>query len=139
MEKLFLGTVLAGKKLDVIDQQRIHLLEAALELVHRFFNQRLGHGTEELFGTQVEHPCAGIVSAQFIARSEHQVRLAQSGSPVQQQRIVGPVTRLLRRLPSGGAAQLVASSFDEVVKGVMRIQIASVGFVACLLYTSRCV
>jgi len=52
------------------------------------------------------------------------VGLAQAGAAVQQQRIVRAIARLLRRLPGRRAAQLVAAAFDEVVEGVVGIQVA---------------
>ena len=39
------------------------LLEAAFELVHRFFNQRLGHCAEELFRAQVQHASTRVLAA----------------------------------------------------------------------------
>ncbi|MNV16013.1 hypothetical protein D3C71_1067640 [compost metagenome] len=124
MEKLFLGTVLAGEELDVIDQQRVHLLELALELVHGLFLQRPDHGAEELFRTQIKHFRRRIGLAHRIAGRQHQVGFTQTGAAVQQQRVVCTVARLLRRLERGGQTQLVAAAFDEVGEGVMRVQVA---------------
>ncbi len=47
VEELFLGTLLAGKELDVVDQQRIHRAVEALELVDRVELQRLDHVGDE--------------------------------------------------------------------------------------------
>ncbi|MNP08131.1 hypothetical protein D3C76_1001880 [compost metagenome] len=53
VEKLFLGTLLAGEELDVIDQQRIHRTVEALELVDRVQLQSLDHVGHEALGMQV--------------------------------------------------------------------------------------
>ncbi|MNS72214.1 hypothetical protein D3C72_1056160 [compost metagenome] len=124
MEELFLGAVLACEELDVIDQQRVDLLELALELIHGLFLQGPDHGAEELLRTQVQHLRARIGLTHRVAGGEHQVGLAQAGAPVQQQRIVRAVARLLRRLECCGQTQLVAAAFDEVGEGVVVVQVA---------------
>ena len=98
VEELFLGAVLAGEELDVVDQQRVDLLELALERVHRLVLQRLHHRAEELLGAQVHHPHGRVGRAHRVAGGEHQVGLAQAGAAVQQQRVVGAVAGLLRGL-----------------------------------------
>jgi len=67
VEELLLRAVLAGEELDVVDQQRLDLLELALELVHRLVLQRLHHRAEELLRAQVEHAHAGIGRAHGVA------------------------------------------------------------------------
>jgi hypothetical protein len=115
---------LPAKKLDVVDQQRVDLLELALEAVHRLILQRLHHRAEELLGAQVHHPRGRIGRAHRHCRRQHQVGLAQAGAAVQQQRVVGAVAGLLHRLQRGGAAELVAAALDEVVEGVMVVEVA---------------
>src|SRR5690606_5487350 len=68
-----------------------------------------------------------IVAAHLVAGGEHQVGLAQARAPVQQQRVVGTLARLLGRLPGGGAAELVAAALDEVVGGVVVVEVAVEG------------
>ena len=70
----------------------------------------------------------GVVRAHRVAGGEHQVRLAQARAAVQQQRVVRAVAGLQRGLQRGGAAELVAAAFDEVVEGVMRVEVALEGF-----------
>ena len=124
VEEFFLRAVLAGEKLDVVDQQRVHLLELALELIHRLFLQGPDHGAEELFRAQVQHARGGVGLAHRVAGSQHQVGLAQPGAAVQQQRVVRAVTGLGCRLERRREAQLVAAAFHEIGKGVVRVQIA---------------
>ena len=53
--------------------------------------------------------------------------LAKTGAAVQQQWVVGTVAGLERGLPGSGTTELVAAALDEVVEGVMAVQIALVG------------
>ncbi len=55
VEKLFLGAFLAGKELDVIDQQRIHRTVEALELVDCIQLQRLDHVGHKTLRMQVHN------------------------------------------------------------------------------------
>ena len=64
VEELFLRAVLAGEELDVVDQQRVDLLELALELVHRLVLQRLHHRAEELLASAgTARACPGCARA----------------------------------------------------------------------------
>jgi len=119
-----LCAVLAGEKLDVVDQQRVDLLELPLEAVHRLVLQGPHHRAEELLGAQVHHPRARIVGEHRIAGGEHQVGLAQAGAAVQQQRVVAALAGPRRRLERRGATKLVAAALDEVVEGVVAVEMA---------------
>jgi len=55
VEELLLGTLLARKKLDVIDQQRIQRTIEALEVIDRVALQRLDHVGDEALRVQVDH------------------------------------------------------------------------------------
>ncbi|MNY03045.1 hypothetical protein D3C86_1356440 [compost metagenome] len=55
VEKLFLGTLLAGEELNVIDQQRIHRTVETFELVDSVQLQGLDHVRHETLGMQVHH------------------------------------------------------------------------------------
>ena len=96
MEEFFLGAILAGKELDVVDQQRVDFLEVPLELISRFFLKRTEKRAVEIVGTQVQHFGCRIEPAHFIAGGKHQMRLAQAGGAIQQQRVVATLARLLR-------------------------------------------
>ena len=124
MEELLLGAVLAGEELDVVDQQGVDADELALELVGGLLLQGAEEGVVELVGAQVQDPRGRIVGTHQVAGGDHQVGLAEAGAAVQQQRIVGAVAGFQRGLPGGGAAELVAAAFDEVVEGVMGIEVA---------------
>ena len=123
MEELFLGGVLAGEELDVIDQQRIDLLELLFELRHGLVGQGFHHRVEELLGAQVQHAHARVVGAHEIAGGVHQMGFAQAGASVKQQRVVG-LARILGDLQGHGVAHLVAFADHEVVEGVMTVDIA---------------
>ena len=99
-----------------------------LNCVHRLVLQRLHHRAEELLADAgTARACAGLAARISVAGGEHQVGLAQARAAVQQQRVVRAVAGLLRGLQRGGAAELVAAAFDEVVEGVMRVEVALEG------------
>src|SRR6185312_17412962 len=52
----------------------------------------------------------------------HQMRLAQAGTAIEQQRVVR-TPRIISHLYRRGLAELVRFAFDERIKGVVRIQI----------------
>jgi hypothetical protein len=128
MEELLLRAVLAGEELDVVDQQRVDLLEVPLERIHGLVLQGLHHRAEELLGAQVQHPRSRIGREHRVAGGEHQVRLAQARAAIQKQRIMGTVAGFLRRLPGRGAAELVAAALDEIFERVMAVEIAGEAF-----------
>jgi hypothetical protein len=59
MEEFFLGALLAGEELDVVDQQRIGGTVVLLEFVDRVVLQRLDHVRNEALGVQVDDPAVG--------------------------------------------------------------------------------
>jgi hypothetical protein len=65
----------------------------------------------------------GVVGAHQVAGGVHQVRLAQAGAAVQQQRVV-VAARVQRDLQRRRAAELVAAALDEVVEGVVLVEVA---------------
>ncbi|MNZ48428.1 hypothetical protein D3C78_661740 [compost metagenome] len=55
MEELFLGTLLAGEELNVVDEQRVDRTVEAFELVDGIQLQGLDHVRHETLGMQVHH------------------------------------------------------------------------------------
>ncbi len=126
VEKLFLGGVLAGEELDVVDEQRVDRAETPLEFVHAFRAQGLDHRADELFRPQVQHLAGGIAFQHQVACRMHQMGLAQAGAAIQQQRVVG-TPRVGGHLHGGGLAELVGLAFHEGFECVMRIHVVLEG------------
>jgi len=137
VEELLLRRVLAGEELDVVDQQRVHGTEAALEVVHVLLLQRLHHAADELLRTKVEHLRAGIVLHEHVAGGVHEVGLAEAGAPIEQQGVVRPA-RVHRHLHGRGLAQLVRLAFDEGFEGVVRVEVVHVRWLVRRLRHARC-
>ena len=62
-----------------------------------------------------------MVLHHVLADRVHQVRLAETDTAVDEQRVVG-AAGILRDLNRGGLGELVALAFDEAVEGEVRIQ-----------------
>ena len=124
MEKLFLGTFLTGKKLNIVDQQRIDRAVIAFELVDCVVLQRLDHVRHKALGVQIHYLRGGPVGDDGVTHGVHQVGLAQTHTPVDEQRVVGGAG-ILCDLHRGGARQLVGFALDKTVKGKTGIQIAA--------------
>ncbi len=121
MEKLFLRAILAGEKLDVVDQQRIQRAVTALEFINPVVLQRPHHVADEAFRVDVSHARARVAGQDAVADGVHQVGLAEAHAAVQEQRVVRPAG-VLRHLESAGPGELVALALDETVEGEVRVE-----------------
>ena len=106
MEEFLLGTLLSGKKLDIVDQQCVDRAVLLLEIVDRVVLQRLDHLCNEALGVEVDHTCPGVAVDDQVADSMHQVGLAETDPAVDEQGVIG-LARIFRDLQRGGAGQLV--------------------------------
>ncbi len=88
VEKLFLGAVLVGEELHVVDQEQIERVVLLLELVEGLALVGLDHVRHELLGMDVEDLAARLVGQQLVTHSVHQVRLAQADSAINEERVV---------------------------------------------------
>src|SRR3981081_66515 len=102
MEELLLRPVFAGKELDVVDEQDIDRPGLVPELTH----SRVGDGADHLIGEllrgEVDNPLAWKPAVDLMADCVHQVRLAETHTSVQEQRVVA-----------------VAGSFSDSLRGRM--------------------
>ncbi len=114
-----------AKKLDIVDQQRIHRTVETLELVDGIELQRLDHVGHETLGMQVDHLGIGILLQEVVTHRVHQVRLAQADPAVQKQRVVA-VLGIVGHLPGGRPRELVGLALDEVLEGEGAIKVAGV-------------
>ena len=77
VKELLLRALLARKKLDIVDQQRIHRAIEPLELVDGVVLQRRDHIRHKALGVQVHHVRIRVVGDDGVTDGMHQVRLAQ--------------------------------------------------------------
>jgi len=125
MEELFLGTLLLGEELDIVDQQGIHRAIEALEFVDRIELQRLDHIGNKAFGMQINDFRVGVLLQQVIAHRMHQVGFPQAYSAIQEKRVVA-MLGIVGHLPGSSTCQLVGLAFDEVFKGKGAIEVVGV-------------
>lgn len=121
IEELLLRAILAGKELDIVDQQQIERMVVALEIVERLALVGLDHVRDVLVRMHVAHPHAGPRGHHGIADGVDQVGLAQPHAAVQEQRVVGRAG-ILRHLQRRGARQLVGLAGHEILEGEIRVQ-----------------
>ena len=84
------------------------------ELVHVLVAQGIDHLVHEVFSGGVDHPLASV-GTDFVAHGMHQVRLAQSGATIDEQRIVF-ACRLFSDSTRCGVGKLVALANDKRVE-----------------------
>src|SRR6185369_17411949 len=89
MEKLFLGTGLAGDELDVIDQKHIHVSEAVSEQIHFLEPQMVDHFIHELLGGTVTDILVRLGAAYGMSDRIEQMTLAKANATVYEERIIG--------------------------------------------------
>jgi hypothetical protein len=108
--------------MDVVHQEEIHVgAVAAPELGHGPAVNTLDHLVDELLGTHVEHPGFRVAFNNDVSDGLHQVGLAQPGSSIDEERVIGLAGRLgggVRR--SGG--ELVGLADDEGVEGIPLVE-----------------
>jgi hypothetical protein len=124
MEELFLGPLLAGEELDVVDQQRIERAVRLLEFRDRVVLQGPHHVADESFAVDVGDPSVGTSQTEHVANGVHEVRLAKADATIDEQRVIG-AAGIFRDLDGGGAGELVALALDERVEGEFRVDAAA--------------
>ena len=115
VEELLLGPFLALQELDVVDQEDVVVAVAPLEGGLLVVAQRVDEVVGELLGAHVAHPRVLEQPLRVVADRVQQVRLAQPGVPVDEQRVV----RLGRRLRDGDGGRVrepVAGADDAAPK-----------------------
>ncbi len=122
MEKFFLRPLLAGQKLNVIDQQDIDATELVAECGHLVVAQRVDHVIGELLAGDVADGGLGLAPLHLMPDGLHEMGFAHAHAAIQEQRVVGFGGTLGHGL-AGGVGELVAAADDEGVEGVAGIQL----------------
>ena len=89
MKKFFLGTVLSGKKLDRVDEQRSGVRAALLEHFDSIAPQSVDHFADELLGSHVNDPGVWVTFMDQVAGSVQKVCFSQPRTAVNYQWVVG--------------------------------------------------
>ena len=106
-------------ELDVVEEQHVDGAVVLLELGHSTAAQ--AHGidelVEELFGRHVAHPIGRVVDGHVVGDGLQEVRLAETGVAVDEQRVVRP-RRCLGDAERCGVSEAVGGTRDECLEGV---------------------
>jgi len=122
VEEFLLRHLLAFEEMHVVHQEQVHVVAVAPpELRHRPRVNRLDHLVDELLGAEILEPHLGVLLQHRVGDRLHQVRLAEAGRAVDEQRVVG----LSRRFGDGvsrGGGELVRFADDERLEGVALVE-----------------
>ena len=121
VEELLLGSFLVLQELDVVHQQHVDVAVAAAEPVLLAVADHVDEVVSELFRAHVPDLQALVKALGVVADGVQQMRLAEAGVAVDEQRVVG----LGRRLGDGDGRRVrepVARPDDEGLERVLRVQ-----------------
>ena len=122
VEEFLLRHFLAFEEMHVVDQEEVHVVPvAAPEFGHRARVDRLDDLVDELLGAEVVHARSGVLDEHGVRDRLHQMRLAQTRRPVDEQRVVGLAGRFRHGVRRGGR-ELVRLPDDERLKGVALVE-----------------
>jgi hypothetical protein len=121
VEELLLGAGFVGQELDVVQEQHVDAAEALLERARVARLDRAHELGRELLDGRVTDGQAGAEAPDVVADGVQEVRLAEPGPAVDEERVVG-LAGQLRDGERGGVGETVAAADDELLEGVLRIQ-----------------
>ena len=117
VEELLLGSFLVLQELDVVDQQHVDVAVAAPEAVLLAVADHVDEVVGELLRAHVAHPDALVEALRVVADGVQQVRLAQPGVAVDEQRVVG----LGRRFGDRDARRRAANRLLDPMTNVSKV------------------
>ena len=127
VEELFLGALAVLQELDVVDQQDVDVAVAPLEGLRLVVAQAVDEVVGEFLGRDVTDRAGVPEGGRVVADRVQQVRLAEPGAAVDEQRVVG-LGRRLGDGDRGGVREAVGRADDERLEHVLRVEpVAVVG------------
>src|SRR5438132_12953969 len=124
MEEFFLSAFLLGQKLNVVNQEHVHCAELVAETGHLVVAQRVDHLIGEFLAGDVTDCRLRLTPFDLMTDGLHEVRLAHTNTPIQEERVVS-LGRTLRHRLTCRVSELVAAADNEGIKGIARIQLRS--------------
>ena len=124
MEEHVLRLLLAREELHIIDDEHVHHLVELCEVAHGVVLHRFDELLGELLCWNVQDGLVRVMLLDLDADGVCEVRFAEPHAAVDQQRIEGGASGLLRHGITGTAGQSVAIPFDEGVEGVVGVEVA---------------
>src|SRR2546423_12241848 len=121
VKEFLLRPLLAPKKLDIIDEQKIGLAIALSEFDEITVLDRIDELVDELFTREVDHLHVFSFRPHILPDGLHQMGFAQANAAVNEQWIVR-ARRRLRDGKTGGMRDFIVRADDERLECVPRIQ-----------------
>ena len=125
VEELLLQAFLAFHELDVVDQEHVDVAKASLEVGDRVGSNAVDVLVQERLGAHIANDVVLVVVVHVVADGVQQVRLAQAGRPVDEERVVAP-TGGLGHPKRRSQGELVRCTLDEGLEGVSGVQASEV-------------
>src|SRR4029079_1509078 len=88
MEELFLRPLFSGEELDVVDEQHVDAPVALAELLALLRADRVDELVREFLARCVRDALLGVPADDSVPDRVHEMRLAQAGSAIDEQRVV---------------------------------------------------
>jgi len=121
MEKLFLGTNLAGNKLNVINQQYVDSSEPGSKELHPFMTERINHFIHEFFCRAIAYIQLRGSCTDCMADGIEQMTFSQANAAVNKEGIIG-ISRVVSYCHCGCMCKLIARAAHKEIKGIFVIQ-----------------
>ena len=121
VEELLLRAVLALEEVHVVDQQHVHLAVFLAELREGLLLDRFHELIRELLARDVAHDGVALPRDHFLADSLEQVRLAEAGGAVEEERVVDLAGLFSDRLGHSDGVTAVGAD-DEAVEVELRVE-----------------
>jgi len=118
VEKLLLGPLVIGEKLDVVDGEDVGVAVAVAELVQQALLDGLDEVIDERLTGEEGDLAVRIVVSDLPARGVEEVGLAEADAAVQEDGVVGASRRFADGL-AGGIGEPVGRGRDERIEGVV--------------------
>src|SRR5690606_4365523 len=124
VEENVLRFLFACEELHIVNDQHVHHLIELLEVSHGVVLHSFNELLRELLCGNIENGLLRVVALDLDADGMGEVGLAQAYTTIDQQRVECSATRLLRYGETGAPCQAIAIALDEVLKGIVRVQVA---------------
>jgi hypothetical protein len=122
VEELFLGALLAGQELDIVDQEEVDRAIALAELGGLVVADCRDQVVGELLARQVLDPEVRVAGGQTMTDGLEEMGLTETHAAIDEQRVVG-LDRRFGDGEAGGLRELIRGAHDEGLEAIARIEV----------------
>src|SRR5882724_4696238 len=113
MKEFLLGFFLAADKLDVVDNQYVHIAIFLFNILHALIPDRPHDVAREFFGRDIARTYLVVMQgSNFVSQCLEQMGFPKANSPVKKERIVF-YARIMYHGFCGGKRELIRGAYDE--------------------------